>query len=85
MGTEGKGKCVCARVCAVGGALCVLEWHILRGRRAVVRGAFGGSQAGIKGYGLSHKWNACRMAAWPHGRQDLMGVGGGLLPVSVCV
>ena len=42
--------------------VCFAMAHPL-GRRSVVRGAFGGSQAGIKGYGLSHMWNACRMAA----------------------
>lgn len=29
----------------------------------VIRGSFPGSQAGIKGYGLSQKRNACHMAA----------------------
>ena len=57
------GVCVCVCVRASVCMVCVLWWHILHGRRSVVRGAFGGSQAGIKGYGLSHKWNACRMAA----------------------
>lgn len=74
--------CAFARVCLLAPTLCVLWWHIVGGRRSVVRGAFGGSQAGIKGYGLSHKWTRGMPATWLPGCHE---GGGGGLDVCVCV